>query len=59
MHRVLFDKFTEASRLGLRGESSVGLGMSIIKNIVELHDGRIWFTSEVNKGTTFFIELPK
>ena len=56
---VLFDKFTEASRPGLRGESSVGLGMSIIKNIVELHDGRIWIESEVNKGTTFFIEIPR
>ena len=59
LQKVLFDKFTEASRPGLRGESSVGLGMSIIKNIVELHKGRIWFASEVNKGTTFFIEIPK
>ncbi|WP_115375869.1 sensor histidine kinase [Adhaeribacter pallidiroseus] len=38
---TLFDKFTKARRPGIRGEKSVGLGMSIIKNIVELHDGRI------------------
>lgn len=54
----LFDKFTQARRPGVRGEKSVGLGMSIIKNIVELHSGRIWLESEENVGTTFFIELP-
>jgi len=55
----LFDKFTKARRRGLHGEEPVGLGMSIIKTIIELHKGRIWFESQVNKGTTFYIELPK
>ncbi|WP_181885183.1 PAS domain-containing sensor histidine kinase [Pontibacter diazotrophicus] len=56
-HPCLFDKFTEARRPGLKGEESVGLGMSVIKTIVELHQGKIWFESEENKGTTFFIQL--
>ncbi|MDB5262192.1 MAG: phosphate regulon sensor protein PhoR [Adhaeribacter sp.] len=55
----VFDKFTTARRRGLRGEDTVGLGMSIIKNIVDLHQGQIWLTSEENKGTTVFIQLPK
>ncbi|RYY26245.1 MAG: ATP-binding protein, partial [Chitinophagaceae bacterium] len=55
----LFDKFNDARRPGLKGEPSVGLGMSIIKTIVEWHQGRIWFDSEVNKGSTFYIEIPK
>ncbi|MFD2247556.1 PAS domain-containing sensor histidine kinase [Pontibacter ruber] len=58
-HDRLFEKFTPARREGLRGEPSTGLGMSIIKTIVEWHDGRIWFESEENKGSTFFIEIPK
>ncbi|OKL41610.1 PAS domain-containing sensor histidine kinase [Pontibacter flavimaris] len=58
-HAELFDKFTMARREGLRGEPSTGLGMSIIKTIVEWHNGRIWFESKENVGTTFFIELPK
>lgn len=58
-HDKLFDKFTKARREGLRGEPSVGLGMSIIKTIVEWHDGKIWFDSKENEGTTFYIELPK
>ena len=57
-HPALFEKFTKARRPGLRDEKTTGLGMSIIKFIVELHDGKIWFTSAENQGTTFFIRLP-
>ncbi|QHT67622.1 PAS domain-containing protein [Rhodocytophaga rosea] len=56
---VLFEKFTKARRPGLRGEKSVGLGMSVIKTIVELHQGTIWFESEEDEGSQFFIEIPK
>jgi two-component system sensor histidine kinase VicK len=58
-HATLFDKFTDAGRTGLNGQRSNGLGMYIIKNIVEWHGGKIWFESEENQGTTFYIELPK
>jgi two-component system sensor histidine kinase VicK len=56
---VLFDKFSKARRPGLRGEPTIGLGMSIIKTIVEWHQGKIWFESEEQKGTTFYIEIAK
>lgn len=58
-HAILFEKFTKARRAGLKGEQSTGLGMSIIKTIVEWHKGKIWFESTENKGTTFFIRIPK
>src|SRR5207253_7910739 len=58
-HATLFDKFSAARRPGIKGEPSVGLGMSIIKMIVEWHQGHIWFDSQENKGTTFYIEIPK
>lgn len=54
----LFERFTRARRPGLRGEKTTGLGMSIIKSLVELHRGRIWFESEDGAGTTFYIQLP-
>jgi len=41
----------------MHGENSTGLGMSIIKTILEWYGAKIWFESETNKGTTFFIEL--
>lgn len=59
LQSVLFERFTPARRPGLRGEKSNGLGMSIIKTIVELHQGKIWFKSQENQGTTFFISLPR
>lgn len=59
LHPYLFDKFTRARRSGLRGEEPVGLGMSVIKTIIELHRGKIWFTSNENEGSSFYIEIPK
>ncbi|PSR57057.1 PAS domain-containing sensor histidine kinase [Adhaeribacter arboris] len=58
-HATLFNKFTQARRPGLKGEPSVGLGMSIIKTIVEWHQGKIWFESQENQGSVFYIEIPK
>lgn len=55
---IIFDKFTKAKRPGTDGEKPVGLGMSIVKQIVEAHGGRIWLESEVGAGTTFYIEIP-
>jgi two-component system, OmpR family, sensor histidine kinase VicK len=55
----IFDEFTKSRRKGLRGEETVGLGLSIAKKMVELHKGKIWFESKEGEGTTFFITLPK
>ncbi len=35
-----------------------GIGLAICKKIAELHDGKIWLKSEVNKGTAFYFSLP-
>lgn len=56
---AIFDKFTEARRTGVKGEKAIGLGLHLIKNTVEIHNGRIWFESEEGKGTVFFVEIPQ
>lgn len=38
--------------------SGTGLGLDICKKIIENHNGKIWFESQMDKGTTFFIKLP-
>ncbi|MDD5031977.1 MAG: ATP-binding protein [Patescibacteria group bacterium] len=54
----IFTKFFRgANALSFQPEGN-GLGLFVAKNIIDYHEGRIWFTSEVNKGTTFFVELP-
>jgi two-component system sensor histidine kinase VicK len=54
----VFNMFTTAQRPGTSGEKSFGLGLSICSQIMEKHHGKIWFESDINIGTTFFISLP-
>jgi signal transduction histidine kinase len=35
-----------------------GLGLSIVKELVQMHNGNIWFDTELGEGTTFYVELP-
>jgi two-component system sensor histidine kinase VicK len=54
----LFQKYTEAGRTGVNGQESVGLGMWIVKSVVEEHHGKIWFESMEGSGSTFYVEIP-
>jgi len=55
----VFGKFTRLSARPTAGESSTGLGLFIVKKLVELHGGRIWVESKMNEGSTFIVELPQ
>ncbi|GAA4090664.1 HAMP domain-containing sensor histidine kinase [Mucilaginibacter panaciglaebae] len=53
----IFERFSKAGRTGLNGEKSTGLGLSIVKQIIESHKGKISVSSIEGKGTTFTIQL--
>jgi signal transduction histidine kinase len=54
----VFEKFFRASNVKKVHTEGSGLGLYITKHIVEIHGGKIWFTSIESKGTTFTFTLP-
>lgn len=55
----LFGKFARLSALPTGGETTTGLGLSIVKKLVELHGGRVWAENRNDKqGSVFRVELP-
>ena len=49
--RIFVPNFTTKS-------SGMGLGLAMVKNIVESTNGKIWFESDMNKGTVFYVSFP-
>ena len=54
----LFKPFQKMSVKTTSGESSTGLGLVIVRKIIEAHHGKVWAESHLNIGTTFSISLP-
>lgn len=54
----VFGKFARLSAKPTAGEPSTGLGLSIVKRMVEAGGGKVWCESEVGRGAKFIVELP-
>ena len=54
----IFDKFTSFYDIRVARSGSAGLGLSIAREIIQAHGGRIWATSEIGEGTEFGFVLP-
>ena len=57
-HGKIFAKFVQLDSAYTKKESSTGLGLTITKELVELHGGKISIMSEVNNGSTFIVSIP-
>lgn len=55
----LFDYFSQSERTIDRSEGGLGLGLGLVKTLVDLHEGKVWAESEgEGKGSVFFVRLP-
>ena len=54
----LFQRFYRARQPGTEGIEGTGLGLSLVKAIIERSEGEVWFRSEVSKGSTFGFWVP-
>ncbi|MGH7774095.1 MAG: sensor histidine kinase [Candidatus Binatia bacterium] len=54
----IFDEFYQIPQPGKQKSKGTGLGLAISKSLVEMHGGKIWVKSEMDKGSTFFFTLP-
>ena len=54
----LFGKYQRLTARPTAGESSTGLGLSIVKRFTEALNGKVWCESELGQGATFIVELP-
>ena len=57
-HGKIFAKFVQLDSAYTKKESSTGLGLTITKELVELHGGKISVISEINNGSTFIVDIP-
>jgi signal transduction histidine kinase len=57
--KSLFDRFYQVGSSLRREHPGLGLGLSIVKELVELHRGKVWVESEIGKGSTFSFTISR
>ncbi|WP_269851077.1 sensor histidine kinase [Methanosarcina horonobensis] len=57
-HDKLFKPFSQIDSSSSKKYQGTGLGLALVKEIVQLHGGTVWFKSEVGKGSTFGFSIP-
>lgn len=54
----MFTKYGRGKNSRLINVDSNGLGLYLVKKIIDAHKGKVWYESKVNEGTVFFVKLP-
>ncbi|MCK4222476.1 MAG: sensor histidine kinase, partial [Dehalococcoidia bacterium] len=54
----VFERFYRAESSRSRSEGGAGLGLAIVRQMVQAHGGQVWAESEPGQGSTFYVALP-
>ena len=57
-HDLIFREFAQVDASAARQHHGTGLGLTIARRLVELHQGEIWLDSDLGRGSRFFVRLP-
>lgn len=58
-HQRIFERFYQIDGSSRRRFGGTGIGLAIVKRIIDAHHGKIWVESELNRGSSFLFTLPK
>lgn len=54
----IFERFNQVDKSFTRNYEGSGIGLSLVRSLVEMHKGKVWVESEYGKGSKFYIKLP-
>lgn len=57
-HKEIFERFIQVDKSLSRKREGSGIGLALVKSLVEMHGGKIYVNKEITKGSEFVIELP-
>lgn len=57
-HKRIFDAFYQIKNQNVDAQIGMGMGLAVVKDLVELHNGRVWVESVVGEGSTFHVSIP-
>jgi signal transduction histidine kinase len=58
-HDKIFDRFFQVDSSSTRIYGGSGIGLALVKELIEAHDGEVWLNSEVGKGSAFYFTIPQ
>lgn len=56
---TIFERYEQIDNKLTRNFNGSGIGLSLVRSLVEMHEGRIWVESKLNEGSKFIISIPK
>jgi two-component system sensor histidine kinase VicK len=54
----IFNPFYQLKQSSIETDLGMGMGLAVVKDLVELHNGRVWVESMVGQGSMFYVALP-